>query len=154
MAASAPTRPSLSRAGRRLAAGLSALLLHATCALAAPGEEVVVIAHRDNPNTVSAEFVVRIYTGAIKGWPDGSPVMAFDQPEDAEAREAFCTAVLRKSPANLKAIWSQNIFTGKGLPPKVAGTDEAMKRMVAANPNAIGYIHASQVDGSVKVLKR
>jgi len=120
----------------------------------AHAEDVVVIMNKDNPNAVNTSFVVHIYTGAVRGWPDGSPVMAFDQAEDAEAREVFCTAVLRKSAANVRAIWSQNIFTGKGLPPKVVGADAAMKRMVAANRNAIGYIHASQVDDTVKVLGR
>lgn len=126
----------------------------ACAALAARADEVVVIVHKDNPNPVSPDLVMRIYTGAIKGWPDGNPVMAFDQAEDAQARELFCSLVLRRSPANIKAIWSQNIFTGKGLPPKIAAPDAAMKRAVATNRNAIGYILSSQLDDSVKAIGR
>jgi ABC-type phosphate transport system substrate-binding protein len=117
-------------------------------------DEVVVIVNKDNPNAVDVDFVRRIYTGSLRGWPDGSPVLAYDQSEDTEAREQFCAGVLRKSMANLKAIWSQNIFTGKGLPPRVASPDAEMKRAIASERNAIGYIRRSQLDDSVKVVAR
>lgn len=147
-----PPPPAPLRRVRRLG-----LLLAVLCALAASrarAEDVVVIAHRDNPNTIDRAYVARIYTGALKGWPDGTPVMAFDQDADSEARQSFYGSVVGKSPANMRAIWSQNIFTGKGLPPKIAAPDAEMKRAVAANRNAIGYIRASQLDDSVKVIER
>lgn len=144
--------------GRRaflLQAFATAVLAGTGRALAAGGEDVVVILNKDNPNAVDLGFVVRVYTGALKGWPDGSPVFALDQPEESASREVFCATVLKKSVANLKAIWSQNIFTGKGLPPRVAGAGDAeMKRLVATNRNAIGYIRASQLDDTVKAVGR
>jgi ABC-type phosphate transport system substrate-binding protein len=117
-------------------------------------DEVVVIVNKGNPNVVDIDFVRRVYTGSLKGWPDGSPVLVFDQSEDTETREVFSNIMLRKSMANLRAIWSQNIFTGKGLPPKLASPDTEMKRIVAAERNAIGYIRRSQLDDSVKVAVR
>lgn len=117
-------------------------------------EGVVVIVNKDNPNPVDIAVVVRLYTGAIKGWADGSPAFPLDLPEDAEARDAFSSQVLGKSRAQLKAIWSQNIFTGKGLPPRVVPSDAEMKRIVASNRHAIGYIRASQLDDSVKAVAR
>jgi len=133
---------------------LALALLLSILAASARAEDIVVIMNKDNPNVVNTEFVTRIYTGAIKGWPDGNPVLAYDQSEEAEARELFCTLVLRKSAANVKAIWSQNIFTGKALPPKIAGTDTAVKALVVSHRYAIGYIRASQVDDTVKVIGR
>ncbi len=114
---------------------------------------VVIIANRDNPNTIDRAYVAKIYTGALKGWPDGTSVMAFDQDPDSDVRRSFYGTVVFKSAANMRAIWSQNIFTGKGLPPKVAAPDAEMKRVVAAHRNAIGYIRASQLDASVKVIQ-
>ncbi len=114
----------------------------------------MIIVNNDNTFPVDREFVVRVYTGTIKGWPDGSPVFALDQPDDSEARQLFCTTILRKSVANVRAIWSQNIFTGKAFPPRVTTADGEMKRIVANNRNAIGYIRASQVDSSVRVVAR
>lgn len=144
---------SLLRGARcRLLAALSVFMLNGAMS-AVHAEDIVVIMNKDNPNAVGAEFVTRLYTGAIKGWPDGHAAVAYDQPEDAEAREIFCTSILRRSSANLRAVWSQNIFTGKGLPPKIAGQDAAVKAAVAGNRYAIGYIRASQVDDTVKVVR-
>jgi ABC-type phosphate transport system substrate-binding protein len=115
-------------------------------------DDIVIIVNRDNTNVVDASFVQRVYVGTIKGWPDGTKVMVLDQPEGSEAREVFCATVLKKSVTNVKAIWSQNIFTGKALPPKITTPDLAIKQAVASNVGAIGYIHASQLDATVKVL--
>jgi len=117
-----------------------------------PDDEVVVIVNRNNTNVVDDAFVRRVYLGAIKVWPDGTPVIVLDHPEGSEVRDTFCTAVLKRSASNVKAIWSQHIFTGKGLLPTVATPDQAVKQAVSANVGAIGYIRASQLDANVKVL--
>lgn len=147
-------RPRFASPGRRrllqaLAGAVSALL---TDAVATANEPVVVIVNKDNLANVDLAFVRRVYLGSEKGWPDGSPVFALDLPEDSDVRQAFCVGILGKSVANVRAIWSQNIFTGRGLPPKLTPADAEMKRIVAQNRNAIGYIRASQVDASVRVL--
>lgn len=128
------------------------LVLAAPPALAA--DEIAIIVHKDNPAVIDTVYVTRIYTGLLKGWPDGSPVFPLDQSDDAPARRVFYARLVGKSPAAMKAIWSQNIFTGKGLPPKVASPDAEMMRIVSTNRNAIGYMLASQVDASVRVIAR
>jgi ABC-type phosphate transport system substrate-binding protein len=133
---------------------LCLFLLHGYPLSPALAEDVVVIVNRENTNRVDRDYVIKIYTGALKGWPDGSSVLALDQKAESEVRNSFYSSVIGKSPANMHAIWSQNIFTGKGLPPKVAPTDGDVKRTIAANKNAIGYIRASQVDGSIRVIDR
>ena len=141
------------RMAARIAPWSAALALSLACA-GARADDVVVIVNKDNTNAVDANFVARVYMGSLKGWPDGSPVVVFDQPESSQAREMFCASVLHKSVPNVKAIWSQNIFTGKGLPPKVASPDAVVKQAVAANRQAIGYIRSSQLDDTVKVVGR
>ena len=136
----------------RRTVALSLFVLSMASPVEALADDIVIIVNRDNTNVVDAAFVQRVYVGTIKGWPDGTKVLVLDQPEGSDAREIFCTTVLKKSVTNVKAIWSQNIFTGKGLPPKVTSPDEAIKQAVAANIGAIGYIHASQLDATVKAL--
>jgi ABC-type phosphate transport system substrate-binding protein len=137
--------PSPSR--RRLLAGL--LMLPAT-PLFAQGSEIVVIVHPDNPYPIDRRFLQRLYTGTIKAWPDGSPAFALDLPEDHALRNTFSQELLGRSVANVRAVWSQNIFTGKGLPPRITSVEAEMRRLVAANRNAIGYISAAMVDATVK----
>ncbi len=117
-------------------------------------DEVVVIVNKDNPNVVDRQYIARLYTGAVKGWPDGSPAFPVDQLEGSETRAMFYAKVVGKSQATVRALWQQIIFSGNGLPPRIVSPDAAMKRLVATNRNAIGYILSSQVDASVKVIAK
>ena len=144
---------------RRWWASLLALLLAALALLdplnaAAADDPVVVIIHKDNPHAIDRNYLAGIYTGRLKGWPDGSPVFSLDQSDGSSARETFYVQFVGRTVANMQAVWAQNIFSGKGLPPKIASPDSEMKRIVSTNRNAIGYIRASEVDDTVRVVLR
>lgn len=134
--------------------GMAALLLWALLNVPAQADDVVVIVNKNNVNPIKHAMVVKIYTGAVRGWPDGTPVYALDQDDSSPARADFYANVIGKSRAAMRAIWAQNIFTGKGLPPKLVNSDAEMKKLVSSNKNAIGYIRASGVDDSIKVVEQ
>lgn len=113
--------------------------------------DFVVIVNKGNTASVDKATVAKIYTGEIKSWSDGTPVAAFDLPEDNPQRASFSTEVVGKPVGSLKAIWAQLIFSGKALPPKTAPTDDEMKKFVAGNRGAVGYIKAASADDSVKL---
>lgn len=116
-------------------------------------DDIVVIINKDNPHVVDRAYVQRIYTGVSKAWPDASPVFPLDQDQSGDVRESFCQQWLGRSAAAVGAIWAQNIFTGKALPPKIVAPDDRMKKIVATNRNAIGYIRRSSMDDTVKLLQ-
>jgi ABC-type phosphate transport system substrate-binding protein len=116
--------------------------------------DFVVIVNKANSVAVDKATVAKIYTGELKSWGDGTPVIAYDLPEDNPARASFSTEVVGKPIPSLKALWAQMIFSGKALPPKAAPSDEEMKKLVAANKGAVGYIKPGSVDDSVKVAVR
>lgn len=118
----------------------------------AASAEVAVIVHPGNGASLSAEDVQRLFLGKLKSFPGGADASPVNLKEGQSAREQFNQAVLGKSEAQLKAYWSQLVFTGKGTPPKELDNDDAVKAFVAATPAGIGYIDASKVDGSVKVI--
>ena len=60
--------------------------------------------------------------------------------------------VLKKSSKKIKRYWSKRVFSGKGVPPKVIGDDEAMKKWVAQTPNSLGYIDAKTLDSTIKAV--
>jgi ABC-type phosphate transport system substrate-binding protein len=132
---------------------LVAALLSTLLNVYAMADDVVIIINKENRNPIDRALVIKIYTGAARGWEDGTPILAFDLDEARPAREEFYTKIIGKSRGAIRAIWAQNIFTGKGLPPKVANPDVEMKKIVKANINAIGYIRSSSADESVKVVK-
>jgi hypothetical protein len=51
----------------------------------------------------------------------------------------------------VKSTWSRLVFSGKGQPPRQLSDSAAVKKAVAADPKAVGYIEKSAVDASVKV---
>jgi ABC-type phosphate transport system substrate-binding protein len=67
------------------------------------------------------------------------------------SKEQLADLYLARDSAQIKAIWARILFTGRGVPPKQLPDSEAVKKAVAANPKAVGYIEKSAVDASVKV---
>jgi len=78
--------------------------------------------------------------------------MPIDLPETNPVRASFSTEVLGKTIASLRALWAQMIFSGKALPPRQVVTDDDVKKLVATNKGAIGYIKPSSVDDSVMAV--
>lgn len=136
----------------RTTRGLLAAVLLGAAGLAC-ANDVVVIGNKDNAATdVDKAFVAKAFTGDARSWPGGGAMVLIDQAEDSAARTAFYGKVVGKSAGNVKAMWAQLVFSGKAVPPKVIDGDAEVKKAVAANKNAIGYISAGAVDDSVKVL--
>lgn len=107
----------------------------------------VVVSARSDSGTLSQEQVADIFLGVSV-----SSLTPVDQTEGAALRTTFYQKLTGKSQAQLKTYWSKLIFTGKGNPPKQVGDNAGVKRTLADNPNAIGYIDRSALDGSVKEI--
>ena len=60
--------------------------------------------------------------------------------------------VTGKDAAQVKAVWTRLIFTGKATPPKEVASSADVKKAVASDPKAIGYMEKGAVDSSVKVV--
>lgn len=129
---------------------LTALTLTGFMALTQAGS-VVVVGSSSPIGASSENDVVKAFLGKKKEL-GGVSVVPIDQGEGNPARNDFYANIVKKSEAQLKSYWSRLIFTGKGQAPQVVGGDAEVKSMVASNPNLIGYIDESAVDGSVKVV--
>lgn len=75
-----------------------------------------------------------------------------DQAESAPIRAEFYKQATGRDMAQVKSTWSRLVFSGKGQAPKEVADAAAVKKAVAADPKAIGYVSKSAVDGSVKVI--
>ncbi|MGR6870892.1 phosphate ABC transporter substrate-binding protein [Pseudomonas sp. HK3] len=129
---------------------LTALTLASCFTIAQAGS--VVVAGKSSPIGASSEDdVVKAFLGKKKAL-GGVSVVPIDQGEGNAARDDFYANIVKKSESQLKSYWSRLIFTGKGQAPQVVGGDAEVKNMVANNPNILGYIDESAVDGTVKVI--
>ena len=132
---------------------LSMVMLLFGLALQAEAQEVVAVVSSKSPVTaLDSAQVADIFLGKTTRFPDGSPATPIDLTEESALRERFYSQYTGKSPAQVKAHWAKIIFTGRGQPPRQATSTAEAKKLIAENPNAIGYIDASQVDNSVRVL--
>ena len=120
------------------------LIMSSTPVLAA---ELVVIVNPKNPATrMFSEQAAQFFLGK------SSVFKPVDYEDGVGIRNDFYSKVLQKDAAQVKAIWSKLVFTGKGTAPKEFKTAAEVKKAVAADPSAIGYIEKSAVDDTVKVI--
>jgi len=127
---------------------IAAVLVAALGAVALPASaEVVVIVSQKNPATrMFSEQASQFFLGKSNLF---TPV---DLPESSAVRAEFYKKVADKDTAQVKALWSKLVFTGKATAPKEYASAAEVKKAVAADPKAIGYIEKSAVDDTVKVI--
>jgi ABC-type phosphate transport system substrate-binding protein len=118
----------------------------------AMAETVVIVGAKSGIGALEKQQVSDIFLGKASAFPDGKQAVPLDQAEGAAARDEFHAKVTGKSGAQLKSFWSKQVFSGKGTPPKEVPGNADVKKLVADNPNMIGYVDKSVVDGSVKVV--
>jgi ABC-type phosphate transport system substrate-binding protein len=135
----------------QIASGL-ALLVFLGSAQRLMADEVTVVSARSTVTTLSKSQVADIFLGKTTRFPDGSPALPIDQAEGTPARDEFYTRMTGKSAAQMKAYWSKIIFTGRGQPPKAVASGSDTKKLVVANPNAIGYLEPKLVDDTLRVV--
>lgn len=115
--------------------------------------KIAIVAHPSNTETrLTIEQVQDIYLGRTTIFPNGKRVVPVDQKDSGPSKALFLELVLKRSAGQVKSHWSKLIFSGQGVPPAVVGTDPEIKNWVARNPDSLGYLDASQVDTSVKIL--
>ncbi|WP_448549693.1 phosphate ABC transporter substrate-binding protein [Thalassotalea fusca] len=114
--------------------------------------DVAVIVHPSNADALDSGNISKIFLGKSKKFPSGEQAVPVSQQSKNPIRVEFDRKVLNKSSSQVKAHWSKLLFTGKGQPPKEAITDGEVIELVANNPNIIGFVDASQVDATVKVV--
>lgn len=106
----------------------------------------IVVVGGANADPVSKDQLTNLYLGRT------FERKLIDMPEGNALRDQFYKKVVDREPSQIKAVWARVVFTGKGQAPLMLPDADAIKKAVATDPKAIGYIDKSQVDASVKVL--
>jgi len=117
--------------------------------------EVVIIA---NPNSgageLDAKTAKKLFLGKTKSVSGMNSVTLVSQTEASPTTAEFTQKVTKKTLSQYKSYWSRIIFSGKAVPPKELANDAEVKAYVAGHIDAVGYVDASAIDSSVKVLLR
>ena len=123
-----------------------------TFATSTRAEVVVVVSSKSSVTSLTTEQIARIFLGKVTRFPNDGRALPIDQPEGSEIRDEFYSKVAHKNSSQLNSYWAKVIFTGEGNPPRLVTSDVAVRKAVAGNPNAIGYIDKSAVKNSVRVI--
>ena len=122
-----------------LAAGMSATAT-------AQAEIVVVVNTANQASRMFSEQAAQFFLGKSNQF---TPI---DQGKESAIRRDFYQKIAGKSLSQVEGVWAKIEFSGKGTMPKSYASDAAVKKAVAADPTAIGYIDKASVDDTVKVL--
>ena len=124
---------------------LAATLLSFATVRAADTEVVAVIGN-SSAQSLTKEQLADLFLGKSQG------MKLVDQPSSAAIKTVFYQKLTGHDLSQVKATWSRLIFTGKAQAPKEVADAEAVKKAVAADPKAVGYVSKAEIDPSVKVL--
>ena len=129
---------------KRYAAGLSAFSLAVLAAAPAQAEIVIIVSAQAQAPQVAQ--VCQAFLGKLKA---PTPV---NFNEKNPLRDEFYSKACKKDPAQVQAMLGKLLFTGTGTPPAEVDSAAAMKKAIAADPRAVGYVDKKDGDASVKAI--
>ena len=114
---------------------------------------VVSKAAKLDSNDLKKTELKTIYTGNKLRWSNGNKIQVVDQAETSVGKK-FYDLILSKTLNQVRSQWTKLMLSGQASAPVQCPSDKAVKKVVASNPNAIGYISSSALDESVKEILR
>jgi ABC-type phosphate transport system substrate-binding protein len=129
------------------------LLATALTAAASAAADLAVIVHAERQVQLTSAEVAQIYLKRRRFWDDGGAIVPVNRDSGSRERVEFVRRVFGEEARALEVYWNRQYFQGV-LPPATLASDEAVKRFVARERLAIGYIAPELVDASVRVVLR
>lgn len=130
-----------------------ALVCSATASLAGDDAFKVIVNPKNTISSIDRDFLRDAYLKRVTEWGDGKAIRPIDLSSRFPARDRFTQDILKKTPAQLRNYWNQQIFSGKGTPPPEGESTADVIEYVLASPGAIGYLPASTDPGGARVVK-
>ena len=118
-------------------------------------QSLAIIVNQSNPvENFSLPDLRKIFLGQRTHWPNGRRItLVMLDPSQAE-RKLVLRDIYNMNEKDLSNYFIQAVFTGAVLSsPKTLPTPGEVLKFVFNVPGAIGYVRASDLDGSVKVLR-
>jgi phosphate transport system substrate-binding protein len=142
---------------------IAAALIAVGVAAQASADDVAVIVNKSNPvDGLTMAQLRRIVLGEETKWTDGKKIAVLMATPGQTERDGTLKMVCGMSETDFTlhfmrgALWASSHVVKSGLPrldpPKTVGSGVRVRQLVAVTANAIGFMKASQLDDSVKVL--
>lgn len=117
-------------------------------------EDIAVIVNKSSPyDALTIGQLKDIYLLEMNKWPNKKNIVPLNRVAGADIRIRFFENLLREHPGRVNKYYDELTYrNGVKKPPLIQNSGNAVKKFIAHVPNAIGYIYASEVDESVKVV--
>ncbi|HKU26950.1 MAG TPA: hypothetical protein VJQ54_15860 [Candidatus Sulfotelmatobacter sp.] len=122
---------------------------------AKPGQALAIVVNHANPvDSLSFGELRKVFLGERNHWPNGRRValamLDYGQPE----RQTVLRLIYRMDENGYQDHLLRGMFRGSVfVAPKTLSSPEILRKFVFNAPGGIGYLRASDVDSSVKVLR-
>jgi len=112
----------------------------------------VVVVHPSNTSAgISRQDLKDIYLGRKKRWTDGREIVPVTL-QGGRAHRLFIEENTGRVPEKFSAFWTQQLYSGRGTPPRSFSIEEQVLIFILSNPGAIGYVSPAADVNIVKVL--
>jgi len=120
-----------------------------------PGQALAIVVNRSNPiDNLSFTELRKIFLGERNHWSNGHRIaiamLDYGQPE----RRTVLRLIYRMNEKGYQDYLLHGVFRGDVfVVPRTLASPSTVRKFVFNAPGAIGYLRASDVDGSVKVVR-
>ncbi len=118
------------------------------------GGVAIVVNRETQVRDLSLEQLRRVFLADQQFWADGSRITLLVRAPQAYERDVVLNRIYRMDEDSFRKYWVGKMFRAE-VPagPKIVYSAGMAKELVTAIPGAITFMPASEVDGSVRVLR-
>jgi phosphate transport system substrate-binding protein len=133
---------------------IAAALLGFGATSEAAADDVAVIVHKSNPvESLTMVQLRKLVLGQETKWPNGQKIAVLMTTPGQPERDSTLKIVCSMKETDFTLHFMHASFSGETAEsPKSVGSGVQVRQSVAGTANAVGFIKASQLDGSVKVI--
>jgi ABC-type phosphate transport system substrate-binding protein len=121
----------------------------------AAAQSIVIVANKSNAvDSVTTAQLKKILLGEQTTWTGGKQVIVLLRNPGSPERDIPLQVICGMSETEFKQYFSKASFNGSSAtPPRSMGTAALLRQLITTLPGAIGFLDASEVNDSVKVIK-
>jgi ABC-type phosphate transport system substrate-binding protein len=118
-------------------------------------EPLAIVVNRSNPvDNLTLDELRKVFLGNRSHWTNGRRITLVMRDPGEPERKTILRDLCAMNEDQLKTHFLHGLFTGEILvSPKILSTPIGVRKFIFNVPGAIGYLRASDVDSSVKIVR-
>jgi len=114
----------------------------------------IVVNQKNRLDTVTLGQLRQIFSGEQKWWSSARRVTLVAMPRGTAERQTVLRVIYRMKNSDLDKYFFLGVFRGEfSTSPTTLATPGEVRKFVVNTPGALGYLRASDVDSSLKVVR-